>query len=78
VSEPLRFERFDKIHAIRIAVHTAEVVASAVIEVDALNDQARRFYEHYGFARLPDDEQHLYLPMAHAKTLVEKALGSGR
>lgn len=62
------------IHALRIAVQTAEQVASAVIEVDALDKQARTFYEHYGFAHLKDDELHLYLPMADAKVLLEQYL----
>jgi ribosomal protein S18 acetylase RimI-like enzyme len=60
------------IHAIRIAVETAEQVASAVIEVDAINEQAQAFYAHYGFARLPDDTLHMYLPMADAKALIAK------
>ena len=64
------------VHAIRIAVETAKQVASAVIEVDAINDQDRAFYEHYGFARLPDDSLHMYLPMADAKTLVARVFGS--
>ena len=59
------------VHAIRIAVKTAEHVASAVIEVDALNDSARAFYQHFGFVRLPDDELHLYLPLADARKLVQ-------
>jgi len=65
------------VHAIRVAVRTAEQVASAVIEVDALSEPARRFYARYGFARLPDEERHLYLPMADAKLLVEKVFGPG-
>lgn len=64
------------VHAIRVAVETAERVASAVIEVDALNDQAHKFYEHFGFARLPDDALHMYLPMADAKTLIATVFAS--
>lgn len=60
------------VHAIRIAVETAEQVASAVFEVDALNDQARHFYGHFGFTRLPDDELHMYLPMSDARTLIAR------
>jgi ribosomal protein S18 acetylase RimI-like enzyme len=65
------------VHAIRIAVQTAEQVASAVIEVDALNERARDFYSHFGFVRLPDDELHLYMPMADARELVQQAFGTG-
>lgn len=64
------------IHAIRIAAETAEQVASAAIEVDAFDDRARQFYEHYGFARLPDDQLHMYLPMADARKLIAGVFGS--
>ena len=63
------------IHALRKAVQTADQVASAVIEVDALNEKARRFYDHYRFASLSDDEQHLYLPMVDARMLVDRVFG---
>ncbi len=63
------------VHAIRVAVETATKVASAVIEVDALDERARRFYEHFGFAALPDDTLHLYLPMADARGLVRRVFG---
>jgi ribosomal protein S18 acetylase RimI-like enzyme len=63
------------VHAVRVAVHTAKQVASAVIEVDALDERARGFYEHYGFSHLPDDETHLYLPMEAAKILIRKVFG---
>jgi GNAT superfamily N-acetyltransferase len=64
------------VHALRVAVRTAEHVASAVVEVDALDNRARRFCEHYGFARLPDDELHLYLPMPDARALIYEVFGS--
>jgi len=63
------------IHALRVAVQTAAQVASAVIEVDALNEPVRKFYERYGFSSLADDQQHLYLPMADAKALVQQVFG---
>jgi ribosomal protein S18 acetylase RimI-like enzyme len=58
------------IYAIRKAVEVSRDIASAVIEVDALDDPARAFYEHYGFRGLLDDKLHMYLPMADAATLV--------
>ena len=33
---------------------------------------ARRFYQHFGFQTLTDDQLHLYLPMADAASLVRK------
>ena len=32
--------------------------------VDAKDDQAKRFYEHFGFASLPSNELELFLPVA--------------
>jgi hypothetical protein len=33
------------------------------VEVEAIDDDARRFYEKYGFVALADDGNHLYLPI---------------
>lgn len=63
------------IGAIRKAVEVSREVASAVIEVDALDEQARGFYENFGFRGLPDDKLHLYLPMAEAAALVHTVFG---
>ena len=35
--------------------------------VDAKDDPARGFYEHYGFRRFVDDPYRLFLPMADAE-----------
>lgn len=66
------------VHAIRVAVATAEHVASSVIEVDALDASAVRFYEHFGFKRLKDDPRHLYLPMVTARELVDRVFSEPR
>ena len=65
------------VHAIRKAVEVSQHVASAVVEVDAVDENARRFYEHYGFRRLPDDELHLYLPMADTVKVAGRSSGRG-
>ncbi|MEZ6234351.1 MAG: GNAT family N-acetyltransferase [Phycisphaerales bacterium] len=58
------------VHALDLAVQTAEVVASAVVEVDAKDEPARSFYAKYGFTSLPDDPNHMYLPMDVARRLL--------
>lgn len=58
------------VHALKLAVETAEIVASAVVEVDAKDEQSRSFYAKYGFEGLADDALHMYLPMADARALV--------
>lgn len=51
------------IDALRRALETSREVAALAVVVEAENDNARAFYEHYGFLRFVDDEYRLYLPM---------------
>jgi hypothetical protein len=41
-----------------------------LVIVDAKDEQARSFYERYGFARFEDESLRLFLPMANADRLV--------
>jgi hypothetical protein len=43
----------------------AELGVFAIL-VDAKDEAAQRFYEHYGFTLLPDDVRRLCLPIATA------------
>jgi hypothetical protein len=47
------------------ALHRAFVQSSqiAAVVVDAIDDQARRFYQHFGFILFPDHPARLFLPM---------------
>jgi predicted GNAT family N-acyltransferase len=54
------FLLLDALH--RIWLHSQELASAAVI-VDAKDENARRFYEHFGFASLPDVPDRLFLPM---------------
>lgn len=38
-------------------------IGAMAVTVDAKDDEARSFYEHYGFTRLLNHEHQLYLPM---------------
>jgi GNAT superfamily N-acetyltransferase len=51
------------IDALRRAEYLANKVGIRAVEVHAIHDAARRFYEKYGFLSLQDDPQHLFLPM---------------
>ncbi len=51
------------IDALRRAKYLAKKLGIRAVEVHALHDAARRFYEKYGFLSLQDDPQHLFLPM---------------
>lgn len=52
----------------RVARLTDEIAIQA-IEVVASSEQARRFYQKYGFLSLLDDPQHLYLAVATLRKL---------
>lgn len=51
------------IDALRRAEYLAMKIGIRVVEIDAINDAARHFYERYGFLSLADDPRHLFLPM---------------
>lgn len=60
------------LHALKLSVETAEIVASAAIEVDAKDAASQAFYAKYGFTSLRDDALHMYIPMAVARELIRK------
>lgn len=55
--------------ALRRARDASRTVASAAVIVDAKNEQARTFYEHYQFRRFPSDAYRLFLPMGLIREL---------
>ena len=52
----------------RSAQFSSQIAAMAVI-VDAIDERAIRFYEHYGFAAFPLNPKSLYLPIDTVKKL---------
>jgi GNAT superfamily N-acetyltransferase len=63
--------RFLLADALRRCLSLAGQLGVHAVVVDAIDDQAKAFYEGYGFAALEDDPLHLYLPLA----TVEDAFG---
>ena len=51
------------IDALRRALQATTEVASYAVVVDAINERARSFYEHYEFCAFPDRTLRLFLPM---------------
>lgn len=49
---------FDAFHRV---LQAAETLAVYALVVDAKSDEARTFYEHYGFSRFPDTPSRLFL-----------------
>ena len=52
--------------AVKRTVAAGESVAMHALIVDAANDNAKRFYERFGFMPLTDDPMRLFLPLGHA------------
>jgi GNAT superfamily N-acetyltransferase len=63
------------IDALRRAAHLADTVGIRAVEVDAIDEAARRFYKKFGFVSLLDDENHLFLPMHIIRKLNLPLLG---
>lgn len=55
------------VDALRRVVATSEHVGVALIVVDAKDDSAAEFYEHFGLKRFPDDQRRLALSLTTAK-----------
>lgn len=51
--------------AVSRATRLSDEVAAVGLVVDALNDAAVRFYEHFGFQPFRDDRARLVLPLPH-------------
>ena len=47
----------------------SEKIAAAAVIVEALNDSARTFYEHYGFKSFPKRQNQMFLPMQVVKNI---------
>jgi len=57
------------IDALHRIVRAADEIAVKVIMVDAKDDEARSFYQHYGFIELPEQPLKLFLPIETVKPL---------
>lgn len=55
------------VNALTRAASASRGIGAMAVIVDAKDDQARGFYERYGFQRFADDPYRLFLPMADAE-----------
>lgn len=60
------FLLMDALH--RALVQSAEIAAAAVV-VDAIDEGAAKFYQHFGFVAFPSIANRLFLPMRAAASL---------
>ena len=61
------------VDALRRCLSFADHLGIHAVEVDAVDEQAKAFYEKHGFVALQDNPLHLYLPVA----TIADALGEG-
>lgn len=54
------------IHALGVIIHAARQAGGRVLLVDAIDDEARAFYEHHDFARLPGNTRRLVMKLSTA------------
>jgi len=57
--------------AFRRVIGASEALAVYAVVVDAGDEKAQAFYEHFGFARLPDSERRLFYPLAAIERLIQ-------
>lgn len=58
------------IDALRRCAEASTLLGIYAVEVAAIDDQALRFYQKYGFTALADDARRLYLPIKSVAGLV--------
>lgn len=64
-----RLGEFLLIDALRRAEYLAGKIGIRAVEVEAISDSAKQFYERYGFLSLADDPRHLFLPLSVIRKL---------
>lgn len=64
-----RLGEFLLLDALRRAEYLSHRIGVRVVEVHAIDENAKRFYKKYGFLSLRDDPHHLFLPMSVVRKL---------
>lgn len=65
-------------NALARVTELAHGVGIRAITVEAIDEQAVRFYRKHGFLTLTDDERHLFMPVAYAREMVAKVKNEPR
>lgn len=63
-----RYLLFDALHRV---LHASETLAVYALVVDAKNDSARAYYEHYGFLGFADSPLRLFIPLETLRRAAE-------
>jgi ribosomal protein S18 acetylase RimI-like enzyme len=73
-----RLGEFLLFHFLKTACDVAERIGVFAVDLFSKDDEAKRFYQKYGFIPLQDDTFHLYLPMATVRAMFAQAAASPR
>ena len=57
--------------SLKACFQAAEIASAMAVIVDAKHEQAKSFYEHYGFTVFPDKELTLFMPIKQVRALVK-------
>jgi GNAT superfamily N-acetyltransferase len=60
------------IDALQRSLGLADTLGIHAVEVDAIDQRAKAFYEKYGFAPLLDNAFHLFLPIATVQAVIQR------
>ena len=60
------------VDALQRTLGLADKLGIHAVEVDAIDHQAKAFYEKYGFAPPLDNEFHLFLPIATVQAVIQR------
>ena len=63
-------------HFLKTACDVAERMGVFAVDLFSKDDDAKRFYQKYGFIPLQDDPFHLYLPMATVRAMFAQVTAS--
>lgn len=58
------------VDAIKRVVKVSDEIGIHCITVDAKDDNAKKFYEHFGFEELSDEKNHLYISIEKVKNSI--------
>lgn len=64
VQQGRKLGEFLLVDALHRSLAQSDAIGSIAVIVDAIDDRARAFYEHFEFIAFPEQPQRLFLPMA--------------
>ena len=60
------------VRALEAALEVSEDIGAVAVEVRAIDEEARAFYEKFGFTQMQDSPDHLFMSMEVVRSLVDE------